>query len=180
MKASIIITIILRLFAIQWAASALLGLLGIIGYSAAISSSSDNVGYFWMQMLAAPVCYILLALAAWYFAAYLAKRIAPHSDPEIGLISIKVRDLYGFGILVIGVTSFLSHLAPMMNWIHYLVINRAGNALLHGHDGLSLYDVTKEVIPCIGGALIACYSSYIGERLSRRERIQEAQQAAPE
>jgi hypothetical protein len=179
MKASFIITIILRLFAIHWAASALLGLLGIIGYSAAIPSSPDNVGFFWMQMLAAPVCYILLALGAWYFAAYLAKRIVPHSDPEIGLVSITARDLYGFGILVIGVTSFLSHLAPMLNWIHYLVINRAGDSLMHGKDGLSFYDVTKEVIPCIGGAAIALYSSKIGERLARIERIQEAQQDAP-
>jgi hypothetical protein len=150
------------------------GLLGILGYGAASPSASQDAAVYWFQMLAVPVSYVLLALAAWFFAAIVAKRVVPDADPELGMVSVSARDLYGFGILVIGLTAFLSHLAPMLNWIHYLVLNRAGEALMQGWKGLSFYNVTKEVVPCVGGALLAFASPKIGARLVRKERTPEA------
>jgi hypothetical protein len=178
MKASIIVTIVLRLFAIQWVVTGVVGLLGVLGYSTTFPVGSEARVVYWFQMLVVPVCYIFLALAAWFFAALIAKCVVPNSDPELGMVSVSARDLYGLGILVVGITAFLSHLAPMLNWVHYLVLNRAGEALMQGRNGLSFYDVTKEAIPCIGGALLAIASPKIGARLARTEGTPEAEQAA--
>ena len=178
MKSSTIVTIVLRLFAIQWVVTGVVGVLGILGYSTAFPSDSEARVVYWLQMLAGPVCYIFLASAAWFFALLVAKRVVPISDPELGMVSVSARDLYGLGILVVGITAFLTHLAPMLNWVHYLVINRAGDALMRGRNGLSFYDVTKEMIPCIGGAILAFSSPKIGSRLARAEKIQEVEEAA--
>lgn len=173
MRASTIVTIVVRLFAIQWAATGIVGLLAILGDRTSFPSDSEARVVYWLQILAVPVCYVFMASAAWLFAAQVAKRVVPNADPELGLVSVTARDLYGLGILVVGITAFLSHLAPMLNWVHYLVLNRAAEALMRGRNGLSFYDVTKEVVPCIGGALLAFASPKIGVRLARTKGIPE-------
>lgn len=177
MRASIIVTIVLRLFAVQWAVTGVVSLLGILGYSTTFPSDSEAQVVYRLQILAVPVSYMVLALAAWFFAASVAKRVVPSSDPELGMIGISARDLYGLGILVVGITAFLSHLATMLNWFHYLILNRAGEALMQGRNGLSFYDVTKEVVPCVGGAILAFASPKIGARLARTGGNQDAEQA---
>jgi hypothetical protein len=167
MRASYIVSIIIRLFAVQWAAQALIAIVAVFGYSATLRHPGEDIIFLWMQLLAAPLSYIALAVGSWLLAGFIAIRVVSDRDPELRIITISALELYTFGLILIGMMSFLSHLAPMMNWIHYLVMNRAGEALMHGKDGLSFYDVTKEVIPCLGGLALAIYSPKIGDRFAR-------------
>jgi hypothetical protein len=178
MRTTILVSIILRLFAIQWGLTGIVSIMGLLGNTRPLPSHSESLVAYWFDMLSYPLIYILAAFLVWLFATPVAKRITSNSDTEIGLVSLSARDLYGLGILVVGLVVFLRHLAPMLNWVHYLVLNRAGDALVHGRDGLSLYDVTQEIFVCLGGALLALASPKIGARLARAGRAKEAEQVA--
>lgn len=74
-------------------------------------------------------------------------------------------NLYTLAILGFGLYYAIGHLADTLNWIHYLILNRAGQALVNQEGGLSLYDVTSKMIPCVAGAALAILSPKIAKRL---------------
>lgn len=167
MKASTIVTIALRVFALQWAATGIISLLTLLGFSTTAAMLDGASLLQRLLTFAIPLSYLILACVAWFFSSWIAKRVVPQSDPELRSLDVSPRDLYGLGILVVGITAFLSHLAPMLNLIHYLVVNQAGETLMAGKNGDSFYQVTKEVIPCLAGAALALASSNLGARLAR-------------
>ena len=165
-KTSTIVAIVLRLFAIYWAATGIIVAVSLLGIGLSTTPLAEVVAYQWFQMLAAPVWYLLLACGAWFFASSIAKRVVPAADAEIGCIEIKARDLYGFGLLLIGVFTFLSYLGPAFSVICRVILDRSGDALAQGQNGRAVFDLGKEVIPCVVGALIACASPKLGARLA--------------
>ncbi len=172
MKASVIVTIVLRLFAIQWAAAGVFSLLSIVGLGTSVSLDPNNPMFHWFQMLVLPVCYMLMASATWFCASLISERVVPKSDPELQLFDVGAGDFYGLGVLVMGISTFLSHLTPLLNWIHYLIMNRAGEDLMYGKNGTTMYGVSKELVPCVIGAALALASPKIGARLARKENTE--------
>lgn len=166
MKTSTIVAIVLRLFAIYWVATAMIVAVSLLGVGLITTPLVEVSAYQWFQMLAAPVWYILIAGGAWFFASLIAKRVVPVADAEIGCVEIKARDLYGLGLLVIGVSTFLTHLGPAFSVICRMILDRSGDALTQGQNGRAIFDMSKEVIPCVAGALIACASPKLGARLA--------------
>lgn len=166
MKTSTIVAIVLRLFAIYWAATGMIVAVSLLGIGLSTTPLAEVMAYQWFQMLAAPVWYLLLACGAWFFASSIAKRVVPAADAEIRCLEIKARDLYGFGLLIIGIFTFLSYLGPAFSGICRMVLDRSGDALEQGQNGRAIFDLSKEVIPCVAGGLIASASPKLGARLA--------------
>ncbi|MGD7652304.1 MAG: hypothetical protein ACQCXQ_03745 [Verrucomicrobiales bacterium] len=178
MSAATIVFIVIRLFAVYWAMAGLLGVAGAISMNAGIGYAADAGFAFWFSALAPSIVYAIIAGAVWFLAGVVSRHVVPRQGGTIESTDLCRGDLFGFGLLLIGASSFLSHLAPMLNWIHFLVMNRAGEELIHGQNGLSMYDVSREVIPCIGGAVLVVASRRIGVRLAGVGRGREVQAAA--
>ena len=167
MKASLIVTIALRLFAMQWAVAGLIGFLGSVGYLAMEGQPDKTFSMRLLLILIVPVGYLLLAVVGWFLAAKVAKKAVPAGDPEFGVMQIGAGELYGLGVLIVGLLAFLSHLAPTFNWLHSMVINRAGESMVQGSGASPLYALSNSLFPCAGGAVLAVTSSKLGERLAR-------------
>jgi len=168
MKLSIVGIVVLRLFAIGWAVRCVVGVLGAAGVLGVMPSGDLMLDV--MQVVvrfAVPTAYGIFAVVAWLFAAGISRRVVGATDPEMGFGELRAEDLYGVGILVIGLYFALGHLAESINWLHYLVANEAGQALLDGRDDLSLYELTTVVIPCAVGAALACLAPKLGRKLAR-------------
>ena len=166
MKTSTIVAIVLRLFAIYWAASGVIFLTSTLGFGLVATPLAEIRGYQWFQMLAAPAWYLLLACGAWFFASLIAKRVVPAATPETLCMESKARDLYGLGLLLIGVSTFLSHLGPAFSVICRMILERSGDALTQAQNGRAVFDLAKEAVPCVVGAMIACASPKLGARLA--------------
>jgi hypothetical protein len=167
MKASTIVTIVLRIFAIYWFVTGLVGFVGVVFFRSAIRMLSDHGFAHLSQLLVMPLSYMILAAVFWMFADGVAKYVVPDEDPEVGVLNVLPQDLYGLGILVVGLLSCLSHLGPLLGWVHYLVVNQAGEALMQGKTGVSMYDMTNELIPCVAGGVLALASPRLAARLVR-------------
>ena len=167
LRSSTVVAIILRLFAIYWAAQALLHL--AVDLSAYLSSS---VSLAWQNLIPTflmPVLYGILAMLAWIFAGALAAKASGPQDPAVPLRQLERADIYGFGILIIGLYFFLIHIGPSINEIHYL-------ALVKQDPERGFYELTSQLIPCVAGLALAIGSPRLGRKLASKT----ADPAAPE
>lgn len=169
MKASVIVTILLRIFAIHWAVTGIVALLGVIGMSG-FNYFSGDATYYWFQVLITPVFYFILAGLAWFFASLVSRTVVPVSDPELNITGVTGKELYSLGILVVGLIFFLKNLTPLMNWIHHIVLYRSGDQLLAGQSGGTLYKLTEALVPCIIGGILALKAPALADLLLRRNK----------
>ena len=167
MKLSILVVVVLRIFAIVWAVRFCVGMIGALGVSGIITSRG---GLDLLQIaiqFAVPVFFGLFAILAWMFAGAISRRVVGAVDSEIRFSDVTPENLYTLGLLGLGLYYALGYLAGTINWLHYLAANRAGSALAAGTDGLSLYDVTSVMIPFAAGVAIAVLSPRLGAKLAR-------------
>lgn len=168
MRLSSIVVIVLRLFAVYWAAAFLINFVGVLaltGFSLREGETIWETLSLLSPMLPSAI-YLLLAILAWVFSGKLARRVTKDVDGEIAMSEIRTENLYAFGILLVGLSSFLTHLGGSLSWLYYLAVNQAGDALLKEEEGLSLYDVASQFIPCAAGLYFAILSPKFGRRLA--------------
>ena len=87
-------------------------------------------------------------------------------DSDVAVGKIEPENLYALGLLFVGLYFFLSYLGGSLGWLHYLAANQAGDVMIQGEEGLSLYDVISQVVPCAGGLYFALLSDRFGRRLA--------------
>lgn len=166
MKLSLLIAVVLRLFSIFWAVFCFVGVLTNIAMVGVTSTSGASGVPDKAIPFVVPVFYGILALVAWFFARSISQRIVAEHDAHLSFSEVTAENFYTLGVLGLGLYYAIGNLAATVNWIHYLMINRAGQSLVHQTNGISLYDITSVAIPCVAGAAIAILSPKIGKRLA--------------
>ncbi len=166
MKASVIVAILLRIFAIHWAVSGIVVFLSFLGMNSFSYLTGAN-SYYWLQVFISPAFYFILAGLAWFFASLVARTVVPISDPELEINGITPKHLYSLGILVVGLIFFLKNLTPLMNWIHMMVLYRDGDQMLNGQSGGMLYKLTESLVPCVMGGIFALKAPAIADLIMR-------------
>lgn len=166
MKLSLLVAVFLRLFAIYWLVACIVGMMGALGIAGLYSGTGATGGLQFALQFARPVAYGVLATLAWLFAGGISRRVTGATDPELALSEIGPGNLYTLGILGMGLYFALTHLGGTINWLHYLAANDAGDDLIQGVGGLSLYDVTSVLIPFAAGVALSILSPKIGRRLA--------------
>jgi hypothetical protein len=167
MKLSILVIVVLRLFAITWAVRCGAGLISTLGLSRIMPVGVSAAPLQVALQFAVPVFYGLFAVLAWNFAESISRRVVGAVDSELGFSEVRPENLYTLGLLGMGLHYALANLAGTINWLHYLAANRAGQTLLEGEEGLSLYEVSSVMIPFAAGAVIAVLSPKLGRKLAR-------------
>ena len=183
MRLSSITVIILRLFGLYWFAAALLGFVGVLSGLAVmleqfkeLAEYGDDVGIRRMLLitpLLTPIGYLILGLIAWFASGKIAKRVVREVDSDVAMKDFGPANLYAVGLLVVGLYFFLTYLGGSLGWLHYLAANQAGDALMHGEGGLSIYEVISQIVPCAGGLYFALLSGRFGRRLARKSELGE-------
>ena len=164
---SSVIAVLLRLTAIYWLVAAVVAVIGSLGAIIIPWISGYGNPMNTILFLALPGSYTGMAAAAWFAASKIATLVVAGSDPEIHIREVTSADLYTLGLLVIGAYFFILNLGGMINWSHYLILNRAGEELMRNQGSLSLYEVSSVVIQCVVGAALAVMSPKLGQRLVR-------------
>jgi hypothetical protein len=174
MKLSLLVIVVLRLFALWCGVLFVFGLLTGLGMAGVLSSGGGADLLQLVVPLVKPVVHGIFAVVAWIFSESIARRVVGGIDVEVGLAQIQPENLYALGFLGVGLYHALVNLASTVNWLHYIVVNKAGQALVNGQDGLSLYEVTSVMFPCVAGTAVAMLSAKLGRRLARSIDAREA------
>lgn len=167
MRLSLLIAIILRLFALYWAVSCVVGVMGNVSVMG-MAAGNGMSGYLnLMANLAAPFFYGVIAVLAWFFARLISLKVIGEDDSHVSFSAITAENFYTLGLLGVGLYHAIGNLAASVNWIHFLIVNRAGQSLVHQATGHSLYDVTSSIVPFVAGIALAILSPKIGKRLAK-------------
>ena len=164
MKLSVLVAVVLRLFALWWLVLALGGTLASVAMvRSPVSHSAPldllNLLMFW----GAPAFHLAAAAAAWGAAHFLARRLVATPDPTVEVSALTPQSLYTLGAMTIGLYFALGHLAPMFNWLHFLALQRASPTTA---THLDFYEVTSQVIPCLAGIATFLAAPRIGRSLA--------------
>ena len=165
MRLSLLVTVMLRMFAFSWLVDALFSFSRTFAFPVPLYGTSSE----FMANLArfvAPGAYLLMATVAWIYAAGIARKIVAEPDPEIRVAGFGVENAYALGFLAVGLWLCLSHLGSLVNWLHYLVVEKAGDDLLTGQHGVSIYDFSLSAVPCVAGGAIALMAPHLGRKMA--------------
>lgn len=175
MRLFTITVIILRLFGLYWFTASLLGIVGFLGGLALMLDQLSEFGdgdLLQSLLLFTPLLtslgYLILGGIAWFSSGKIAKRVVRDLDSEVVMGEVGPANLYALGLLVVGLYFFLSYLGGSLGWLHYLAANQAGDDLIQGEGGLSIYDAISQVVPCAGGLYFALLSGQFGRRLASK------------
>lgn len=176
MRVSYVVAIVLRLFSIYWIVTAAVGILGGTGSILSMWIPGDRHALPLFIYLLGPAFYVVLAGVAWFAAGRISRVVVGSEDREIGLHQIQPQDLYTFGLLIVGTIYFLGNFAQVFNWVHYLMFNREGQSLFKTDGQSPLYKISNTILPCVGGATLACISPKLGRRLASFHQQPEAKE----
>jgi len=105
MKLSILIVVVLRLFAIMWAVRFCIGVLGVLGVLGMSGLMSSEGGPELLQVaiqFAIPAFYGIFSLLAWIFAASISRRVVGAVDSELRFSDVNAGNLYTLELLGVG------------------------------------------------------------------------------
>lgn len=170
MRLSLLIAIILRLFALYWAVSCAVGVMANMSMMG-VAAGNGMSGYLHVaSYLAAPFFYGILAVVTWFFAHVISLKAIGTHDTIVSFSAITAENFHTLGLLGFGLYHAIGNLATSLNWIHFLIMNRAGQSVVLQSSGHSLYDVTSSLVPCVAGIALAILSPRIAKKLARAEK----------
>jgi hypothetical protein len=141
-----IVTVVIRLFAIQTLVQAV-GLLASATASVRFSSPRpEYVAYI------PPAALLIIAIVEWALAAPIGRVVTRGHNPAVQLGTLSRQDLYTFAFVFLGLYFVLVSIAPTITWLHYYLI-WSGHA---GGDEMvqkSFYDLARHVITFAAGLL---------------------------
>jgi hypothetical protein len=144
MAMSGIVVIVLRLFALNWLATALPLLLST-AISPAFRGPDLAVG---LLPYTPGLLLLTLAAALWFVARPIARIVTHSGDASVSMSGLSRSDLYSFAFVFLGLFFILSSFADVVNWIHYFTVSR--DVPTRDPRVQNFYDLTR---PCITVAL---------------------------
>lgn len=171
MHLSSIVVVVVRLFAIYWAVSALIALAGTAGI---FRFAGDTVWHLVTQLVL-PAFYLLLAIIAWFFTGAVTRKVIQNHDPVVPMMDIRLSHFYSMGFLIVGLSMFLSNVGLMFQWVHWLAVNKAGDMLLNGSENNQISAGADYLIPGLLGLFIAFQSPRFGRLMAKKSQREEDQ-----
>lgn len=166
LRASHVVAILLRLFAIWWMVTGAFYLASSLGNLATIRYSGDWV--YLATSLVIPTTYGLIALLSWIFAGRIAVKVTGHPDPPALPISFARSDLYGFGLLIVGLWHFLAYLGGTVASLYQLALYRGPDPATLDPSAGPLHALVLSLLPCLAGMGIALCAPALGRKIADR------------
>ena len=166
MKLSVLTIVILRLFSIYWGVTALTGILVALGAINYMGITGISIAAFqYVVPFLSPVLYGMVALLTWRFTESISECVVGKTDPTLSFSEITAENLYTLGIFGLGMYYCLGFIGPLIQGIQALVFTRAFGTWKNQQSGLNLYQVSSQILPCVGGAMAAIAAPKIARRL---------------
>ena len=167
MPLSNIVTVVLRLFAIQMAGQSLPMALS---FATAAVKEGSHPPHYWLAFVV-PVALLVFALLEWCLAPLIARLVTRNHDAEVALGTLSRLDLYSFAFVFLGLYFILTSIAPALNWLHYYLRTSAVGS--QAESQRSFYDLASYLVTLIAGILTLVPARRWARKLLTRERRDE-------
>jgi hypothetical protein len=168
MRISSIVTVVVRLFAIQTFVHGLSFGLSITGSLVAVGDSPR--GYF---NYIVPIVLWGFAAFEWFLAPAISRLVTRGFDSVVTVTAFTREDLYSFAFVFLGLYFILSSIAPALDWLHYFLTISGRGAGQEPHVRKSFYDLASPLITLIAGFTTLLPANRWARRLLKMERQRE-------
>jgi hypothetical protein len=170
MPLSNIVTVVLRLFAIQMVGQSINMALS---FAAADAKQRFHPPHYWLAYLV-PVAGLVFALLEWCLAPVIARLVTRNRDAEVALGMLSRLDLYSFAFVFLGLYFILTSIAPALDWLHYyLGISAVGS---QSESQSSFYTLASYLVTLTAGLVALLAARRWARKLLARERREETVQ----
>ena len=140
MPLSSIVVIVLRLFALNWLATA------IPLFLSAVTLALPGEHGLSLLMRYTPAALLAIAAAAlWLLAAPIGRFVSRGVDTSVSVGSLSRADLYSFAFVFLGLFFVLSSVADVINWVHYFT-TLSPDGQRHDPRAHNLYQLTRPFV----------------------------------
>jgi hypothetical protein len=168
MPLSNIVTVVLRLFAIQIVGQSINMALS---FAAGAVKDRYHPPHYWLAFLA-PVAGLVFALLEWCLAPVIARWVTRNHDAEVSVGTLSRLDLYSFAFVFLGLYFILTSVAPALNWLHYyLGVSTVGS---QSESQSSFYTLASYLVTLTAGLLALLPARRWARKLLAREGRDEA------
>jgi len=161
MPLSSIVTIVIRLFALNWIVGGIITFASLVREITRYWSTSPN---YWGLLYPA----VMLAIGVLFFmwSQLVARIVTPRSNPEVNLGGLTQYDLYCFAFTFLGLYFVLSSIAETLNWLHYsfLVVRDTHEGNPQRAD--SFYQLTRPLITLLAGGASLMFAPRFARKLT--------------
>ena len=169
-----IVTVVLRLFAIDWF------LKGVILLPQAIGTLGSNwPGQPNYLLLGQPAVYLVFAIGLFWWSHLLGRIVTPRSVPEIQLGGLTIYDLYCFAFTFLGLYFALSSVAETLNWLHYYLTLLKDTPAGNLERAQGFYGLTQPLITFLAGLSCLLFAPRLARKLSQMQRNADTIQRPP-
>lgn len=130
---------LLRFYALYWFLDGLIKLISAVWQMSRYGSSP----VYFLNLAAlgvTPLLYLIFSIAIWFAAPRISRLLMRNHDSKVSLAGVTREDLYAAGFVIVGACYFLSSFAPLINWIHYFVIEGAKEGMRKSAESGDVYE----------------------------------------
>jgi hypothetical protein len=172
MPLSNIVTVVLRLFAIQMFVQSL-SLTFSVAATFAYAVSWPG-GYYFRYLPG--VALFVLAFLEWLLAPVISRLVTRKFDSVVSIGGLSREDLYCFAFVFLGLYFVLVSVAPTVNWFHYFLTVTSEAAGPYQQARKSFYDLSSHLITLLAGFFVLLRARQCAQKLLRMEQRQRPNQ----
>jgi hypothetical protein len=114
----------------------------------------EGTGSLLVLMWGVALALIVGAILVWVFAIPIARLVTRGLPGELSLGSLSLSDCYSVMFIALGLYMIATHIAPALNWAHYLLRIAISRPDKSWQQEVQWYDVSGTVIPFIVGIIL--------------------------
>ena len=165
-----IVTVVLRLFSLNWF------LQGLIMASSAFRYGDRQQLHSFAAFtgVPAPLITLVAAVGLFYWSGTIARIVTPKPGPEINLGGLAQYDLYCFAFTFLGLYFVLSSVADTFNWLHYTFLLIRDPHATDAQRTDTLYGLATPLITLLFGGASMLFAGRCARRLAEIQRKNQA------
>lgn len=163
-----IVTICLRIFALNWLIYGIIGLVDFFGRWRQFRG--EAFGYSLVLSVLVPV---VGAILVWMWSRTIARAVTPRPDSTVQLGGLTSLDLYAFAFTFLGAYFFLTSIPPLINLLHYSLVE-AGKDPVTPASRQTFYDFTHYIVTLIIGGACVLFAPRFARKLTNAHQKEQA------
>ncbi|EDY18161.1 hypothetical protein CfE428DRAFT_4297 [Chthoniobacter flavus Ellin428] len=161
-----IVTVLIRLLAIEFGLSSLSGLTWFYGPQLRDRFHQPTNLLVFDAVL--PIVCLLIVYWLWCLAGWVARRVTKGHNAALSATQLTLLDLYSFGFFLVGLYVAVTNFGPSLTWLHYTLSHSSTEGRLTPQQEGDFYTLFKYLVKLIVGLALVLNGRKLATKLIKR------------
>ena len=144
-----IVTICLRIFALNWLVYGVIDVVSLISTGRSSVGLAADYSILWSALIT-----VVVGVLIWMWSRTIARLVTPRPEAEVQFSGLSIQNLYIFAFTFLGLYFVLCAIPPLINFLYYMAV-QASEEPNAGVRSQNFYNLTHNVLTLmVGGACL--------------------------